>query len=317
MRRLKRFLLFFILFGLGVLLLGQNVYPLGFALNFGKWWYCVLLLLIALGSKTPVWRKACYVALTLLVAHSLWLHLLKAKPERLVDFNRLKIVSANVYFKNLQTVTDIDRLIETNADVLCLQEYGFGHHAEFGKYKNYPYSHKLPSKTPYGCAILSKHPISDVKVIGGTKPVFLICKVNAYGRSFILINAHLTSPAIAVENPDRMVPLLWKNYQQRKSQVEELEEYLKTFEEEPVVLAGDLNTMPSESLFKQLEQHWVDVHSSTQLGLGYGFPNSFSSPFPITRLDYVMVRGGLMPINSKIIKSAGSDHHFLLSEVGI
>jgi len=317
LRVVRKFLLVTLLLVLAILLLGSHVYPIGFALNFGKWWYCALLLFIALGSKSHFWRNTCFIALSALVLHSSWQQLGKAKWEQLKDYNKLKIVSANVYFKNLQTTTDVTRLIETEADILCLQEYGYGHHAELGKWNYYPYAHKIPSKTPFGCAILSKYPISDIKVIGGTKPVFLICRVEAYDRSFILINAHLTSPAIAVENPDRMVPLLWKNYQQRKQQVEELEEYLKTFEGEAMVLAGDLNTMPSESLFKRLEKNWVDVHNATRLGLGYSFPNSFTSPFPITRLDYMMVRGAVMPIDSKIIKSAGSDHHFLLSEIGI
>lgn len=302
---------------LGLVLLGRNTYPTGFALDFGRWWYCVVLLLIYWKSSKASWRKACAIALSLLVAEATWSWIWQAKVQKLETYETLRVATANVYFKNLQAATDVDRLLATDADILCLQEYGYIHQEVFTKRNAYTYRYRLPKTSPYGCAIYSKYPISQTDVIGGSKTVFLICHVDVGEKKVVVVNAHLTSPAIALENKEQMVPLLWKNYQQRKTQLKELEDYLKPYEGLAMVLAGDLNTMPSEALFKHIRHQWVDVHSSTQWDLGYSFPNGFTSPAPITRLDYVMLRGHLMPLNAQIVKSAGSDHHFLLSEIGI
>lgn len=300
------------------MLLGRNVYPFGLGLNFGYWWYLVVLLLILWRSKRKSWKRLCRVALSLLLLEGIWTWGWKQGSHKLDSFETLNVVTANVYFKNLHSTAEIDGILKHSPDILCLQEYGHRHQEVLTVRNAFAHRYRLPKPSPYGCAIYSKFPITHTEVIGGSKTVFLICHLDVDGKEVILINAHLTSPAIAIEQSENMVPLLWKNYRKRKAQLEQLKEHLAPHNGKRMILAGDLNTMPSESLFRQLQEDWVDVHNATSWELGYSFPHSFTTSLPpITRLDYVLLQGDLMPIETEVIESIGSDHNFLLAKVGI
>ena len=187
------------------------------------------------------------------------------------------------------------------------------------KLSTYAYKHELPHEGTHGYALFSKYPIAQTKVLNNTSglPIYVISELDISGKKHLVVNAHIASPAIAFHKEGNMIRLLWENEKMRRKQVEQLETYLSGQSIENIIMAGDMNTMPSEPLMRKLRNNWVDVYDYTNWSLGYNFPNSWRSKRPITRLDYILVKGHIKPIGAQIVKSRASDHHFVIGEIGI
>ncbi|MBN1427837.1 MAG: endonuclease/exonuclease/phosphatase family protein [Anaerolineae bacterium] len=80
----------------------------------------------------------------------------------------------------------------------------------------------------------------------------------------------------------------------------------------PVVLAADLGASPDDVVYQQLLANGF-VDPNITLGIEQGF--TAPSRNPTLRHDYVLVRG-LIPIDSRQVDSAASDHRLVVVEVG-
>jgi len=141
-------------------------------------------------------------------------------------------------------------------------------------------------------------------------------KLTLKDKSIQLINTHLASPAIAVENKDRFLSLFKANYQIRKDQIIHLIKLAENEEYDCQLLVGDLNTLHSEPIFKRLKLKWVNSNYGLLRWMKFNFPHS-SKIFPIVTLDYILGRGKLKFIESKVIDGGSSDHLAIMTKVKI
>jgi len=230
------------------------------------------------------------------------------------DLNtEVTVMSYNLFFKNSSKSQSISIIKKDNPDILFVQELTPLWASELDKSlsKLYKYKLTIPLKRTHGLGIYSKHKISNQHILRNTakKPFAQIVDLTIKNKTVQLINAHLASPAIAIENKGKFFPLFLQNYKIRKQQISQLNTYSKAKETryDSQILVGDLNTLHSEPIFKRLKLNWVNSNYSILRWMKFNFPHSSKIPTIMT-LDYTLARGKVDFLDSKVIKGGSSDH---------
>lgn len=208
-------------------------------------------------------------------------------------------------------------------DVLCLQEYAAVRGVNVTDslalmgYNHYVGTHFSSKGSPYGTAVFSRLPITFVKVVDGEKVFVELMKD---GQRLRLLCVHMDSyglDASDFEAVDRM----------RRGDVQEgdrrtlakIKQTVLNHEREwhecvaplvegcsvPMVVAGDMNDIPSSWLYRQLTRHLKD----TYVEKGVGFGTTYSGGFPAFRIDMVLRSPGLKTLSYKRLKTPLSDHY--------
>lgn len=310
----------------GVFLLGKSHYLLGSFLGISQ---IPLVLIGSLilwkrkkqGFKLP--HKVLGVIVGLLIVNFVFEQLNRINFQQTSNTNQeLSILTYNLYFKNKYPQQIIKEINKTNPDILVLQELTSTWETNLKKqiYNNYKYRKTYVNNRTHGLGILSKYPIKNSKFLKNNSgiPINQIATLKVEKKELILVNSHLASPAIAVENPDKFFQYYKSNAQQRRKQWTDLDAYLnKNHKDKPQIIAGDLNTMRIEPLYRQIRHDWNDLFSRKGKGFGRNFPNISSIPLPIITLDYILYRGKVAPIEAEILKGSSSDHFAVFGKVKI
>lgn len=220
----------------------------------------------------------------------------------------ITVMSYNLFFKNKNEDQCISIIKKANPDILFVQELTPAWALKLEK----------SLKGTHGIGIYSKYEISNQEYLSNSanKPFAQIVNLAVEEKSIQLINTHLASPAIAVENKDRFLSLFRANYQIRKEQIIILNELAENQKYDCQLLVGDLNTLQPEPIFKRLKLRWVNSNNGILSRLKFNFPNS-SKIIPIVTLDYILGRGKLKFIESKVIKGGSSDHLAIMTKIKI
>lgn len=248
---------------------------------------------------------------TLFVIASQNLHKLSRK-ELLGE--ELNIVNYNLFFKNNKKSSITSKIKELNPDILVLQEItpSWEMHLKESIGNEYKYYNIKALNGTHGIGIYSKYPLENVQYINNSSklPVAQIIDVIVGDKKLCLINTHLASPAIAVENPDRFIPLLIYNYNLRVKQYMKIQKSLKILDKNyhAKLLVGDLNTTSYEPLYNKIRNEWCDSNPFPKLNLNGNFPNSSKLPFPLFSIDYILLEGNAISKLFKVIPGGSSDH---------
>lgn len=228
-------------------------------------------------------------------------------------------MSYNLYFKNKNQEHSIAIIRKTNPDILFVQELTPNWASKIERNLSELYKYKLvkPLNGTHGIGIYSKFKISNQKFLLNTSRKPYAQSVNLYveDKSIQLINVHLASPAMAVENKDKFFSLFKSNYKTRKHQIIKLNEF-ENRKFDCQLLVGDLNTLQSEPIFKRLKLNWVNSNNGLLRWIYFNFPHS-SKIIPIVTLDYILGRGNLKFIESKVIEGGSSDHLAIMTKLKI
>ncbi|MEO0896205.1 MAG: endonuclease/exonuclease/phosphatase family protein [Bacteroidota bacterium] len=233
----------------------------------------------------------------------------------------ISLLSYNLFFKNGYKSQIIQEIKQTKADVVFLQELtpGWNQSLSSSVYPAYPYQKTYLNKGTRGLAILSKFPIVQYELVKTSRgiPFAQYCVVKVKGEKLVLVNGHLTSPAVAVENPDHFYSLYRENAIHRQQQWDKLSHKLQDLNIERQIIGGDLNTMPYEPLYRQIRHEWRDLFKAKGKGWGATFPNVARIPLPMIKLDYIMFRGKIRPLESRVLQGSSSDHLAIWGKVSI
>lgn len=202
----------------------------------------------------------------------------------------------------------IARTIEASlADVVVLQEVDAGRPVGYGidqvqflarRLRMHQY-YQSTSGELYGVAILSRWPISTPSYVLLPSPgrrmgaVRILLQDPASGRSVTVVGTQL-SPGRDDERRGQLAVLL------------------SLLDTSPMLLAADLGASPDDAVYKELLNNGF-VDPDTVLGIERGFTTPAGNP--TLRHDYVLSRG-LIPLDSRQVKSAASDHRLVVVEVG-
>ncbi|MCR9248946.1 MAG: endonuclease/exonuclease/phosphatase family protein [bacterium] len=297
-----------------VLIISRDHFILGTAYSILK----ISIVVVGFGSLALMWKRKImrFLIIALLLAiGGEWLWNVY-KSQNLKDFAgsyEVSFMTYNVYFKNDYPEQVIANIKMANPKILMMQEvttkWSGILHEEIGR--NYKYKEEFLNNGTHGIAVYSKYPISNVRYLNNANdlPYAQIFDVKIASKRIQIVNTHLASPAVAVENRDQFFELISSNQSVRKSQLETITKLILQNESkfDAQLLIGDLNTVKHEPIFRDLKLHWVNLFDKKGSDSGWNFPNSRNS-VPFLTLDYMLMRGKVKPISIEVMEGGSSDH---------
>lgn len=210
----------------------------------------------------------------------------------------LRLMSANVHYRNADYAALLEEVRRQDPDVLGLMEVDQAWLDGLSALESeYRYTVLRPEEGAYGLALYSNLPIRRLPqspyVEDGFQTAVAVELATADGP-LTLVLAHVrapTSPAKA---------------KLRNAQFGELAEMLRLDGNEAKVLMGDLNTTPWSPYYRQLAAT-TEMQSAA---LGYGYQPSWPSGFSLLKIpiDHCLVSGALRVAGFRTGPDFGSDH---------
>lgn len=211
-------------------------------------------------------------------------------------------------------------LDEYQPDVAVLQEVRWEPLADDAELAaRYPYRLLQPDQTAPGLAVLSRYPIVEWGVPAASEPVWdmpriVWARLDLGGRTVTVVNAHPIPPRTLDEN---CTLLRCYNRGPRDAQIAQtrvLVEQLRQRNDEPLILAGDMNVTEREPAYFELAAGLRDTHRAVGKGFGASWrPKRLNSPFGLLRIDYIFSDERLQPTQLQTdCTERGSDHCLLV-----
>ena len=160
-------------------------------------------------------------------------------------------------------------------------------------------SNEYPDATS-GVLMWSKWPLSDVRHNELEVNSSVQAVVDTPGGSFTVAALHAASPISGAELD------LWH---------EQYEGLSRLPTDAPTVMGGDFNATEDHRPFRHLlDQGWTDVHDDKGCGADLTWPTR-GLPFPVMRLDHILVTDHFEVLSTEIGDPGGSDHHPVISRI--
>ena len=223
------------------------------------------------------------------------------RPDR--AHQAITIMTANVFIEGGDPVAIADQVRTVNPDILIMQESNSGFLQIFDEQPEldaWVYrSHSEPNARR-GVVVWSKWPMIDVEF--GTLSLYqsLTTTVVLPEVDVVVAAVHTTSPT------DRDGIDAWNR------EFDTLSDYRA---DGPTIMAGDFNATEDHAPFRHLlDQGWTDVHDNKGCGLDQTWPTD-TLPFPVMRLDHVLVSDDFDVLSTDVTKITGSDHLSVVSKI--
>ncbi len=273
------------------------------------------------------------------IAETFPFHSSKKAPE-----TSIKIMSYNVHLFEFYTEKSrnnvLKYLTQSDADIICLQEFGYSTNAtkKFLKEKEimnslkkkFPYHHInikfLEGSRTFGVATFSKFPINKRKSIKYNSQYnsSIITEVIIWGKPIKIYNCHLESNKLT-ENDKTLIKKLKNNfdnnkvnevashlskklgpsYRLRAKQAELIAADIKK-SNTPVLLCGDFNDVPISYAYNTIKGDYL-TDAFTECGYGYGY--TFNENLFRFRIDHIMHSKEFEAFEFNIDYKTYSDHY--------
>jgi endonuclease/exonuclease/phosphatase family metal-dependent hydrolase len=255
----------------------------------------------------------------------------------------IKVLSYNVHLFGFYTPLSkneiIDYIVNSEADIVCLQEFGYSSIPKKDYLKKneifetlqkiYPYHHieltQIKKSGSYGVATFSKFPIlRKARVQYDSKYNSTIYSdMQIHGKEVRVFNCHLESNQLT-ENDKVLIKNLGEEY--RNDRINEVVEHLSqklgrsykfrakqadAIAEEisktdlPIILCGDFNDVPVSYAYTKIRGNRLR-DSFTESGNGYGY--TFNEKLFWFRIDHIMHSKDFSAYRFRIDKVNYSDH---------
>ena len=216
-------------------------------------------------------------------------------------------------------------LREEQPQVLCLQEYAsvkgmnITDSLEQMGYNHY-FGARGANAAPSGTVVFSKLPITFVKridlqkvlveILNGDKPFRLICvHMDSYAFNLDDRNDIEQMARLRIDSTSRRTMSKAKETVIRH-ETEWNEQLLPLISEcsLPLIMAGDMNDIPSSHLYSQISRYLDDTYRDK----GLGFGTTYNGSFPRFRIDMVFHSKEFATLSYRRIKTPISDHYPVL-----
>lgn len=256
----------------------------------------------------------------------------------------IKIMSYNVHLFDFYTPKSKNKVLkyiaESDADIICLQEFGYSTNKEKEFLKKdeilemlqvkYPYHHinikSLEANRTFGVATFSKFPIKK-KLFIKYESKFnssIISEIKIWGSHVKIFNCHLESNKLT-ENDKTLIKELKNNfdnskvneavehlsrklgpsYRMRAKQAELIAAEIKK-SEYPILLCGDFNDVPVSYAYNTIKgEKLSDAFSEC----GYGYGHTFNEKLFRFRIDHIMHSDEFRAYDFFIDHETYSDHY--------
>lgn len=219
-------------------------------------------------------------------------------------------------------------LVDTHRpDVLCLQEFAVPHNVQLVDslmlrgYNHYYTSRTSRAGNPYGTAVFSQMPITYVNCIDRKKvlvelmhdsALFRVCCVHMDSYRFDDADRQGIERARHGEvqaSSKRTIEKVKKTILNHESEWNERIAPVVEGTSAPLVLAGDMNDIPSSWLYHQISRKMKDAYCEK----GSGFCTTYNGGFPQFRIDMVFHNNGFRTLSYKRLRVPYSDHYPVLT----
>jgi endonuclease/exonuclease/phosphatase family metal-dependent hydrolase len=232
----------------------------------------------------------------------------------------------------------VEFLKTADADIVCLQEYGFslskeGHTEQRIRRDlsgRYPYYNYLPYSgvKASGIALYSRYPIREARRIDTRRKYFaaMLYRLNVEGREVALINYHLHSNSIKpadrvfydnmvehfeADSLDRihynLVRQLGRAYLARTAECEAIDSVRRSLGDEvPVLICGDMNDTPVSYSYHTIRGDFAD----TWVERGFGPGITFYKHKLWFRIDHIFHSRQLRPVDIDVLTRCHYSDHY-------
>jgi len=262
-------------------------------------WQWLFLLLLMLSSFLLVLLDRRW-AIMVLAAPLPWLTAAPAASsgERTADV--LVVATANIQYRNPDARALVDWLRKEKVDVAAVVEVAPAHVRELEAMADYPHRRIVPDDGPFGIAVLSRHPLAEVKVIEGAAGIPRIETVVQLPRGRVRLTALHPMP-----------PLTTEDHFARNRLLRALADAAAA-SSEPSIIAGDLNATPWSSAFAGLSDRGL----RRATGLAPTWPAAAAGLMGIP-IDHVLVTRQWRVLASRAGPNLGSDHLPVLATLAL
>ena len=241
-------------------------------------------------------RRSATALLALLVPAVLWANLFGGLvSDKSGGTGDWTVVTHNVEAGNTDVPGTIRGLVASDAQIVALQELAGNQLRSYETGLAGAYPHHTVEGTD---GLWSKYPIGEVSPVDlkiGWTRAFRARVTTPQGPVAVYV-AHLPSVRLKAESGFTA--------HQRDVSAQALGDAIQAEPVKKVLLLGDLNgTMNDRSLAPVTSQM-----RSAQGAAGDGFGFSWPAAFPMARIDQIMSKGGLKPVDSRTLPRDGSDH---------
>jgi vancomycin resistance protein VanJ len=234
----------------------------------------------------------------------------------------IDVVAWNLAASDLAGERLVDRLLESDAELVSLEELGDGHAAALEAsprlVERFPHRVLRPDRTVLGMGLLSTHPLH---LRGeGTDPPHLLADMNV-GPDLVVgvLAAHPLPPIFA-----RVLGSLPISYEatERDQDLRALRALVQPDLDSgrPVVVLGDLNVTDREPGYWDIAGGLLDAHAEVGVGPGSTWrPGRLAGlPFGVLRIDYVLTGNSARPLSiATDCTPDGGDHCLLSARIGV
>lgn len=295
----------------------------------------LLLLLLALIRRS----RSVFIPLVALLPSLLFIEyyfrLGEAGPDRVEGAEHLSVLTYNV--GRFSADTDrrsrrecqqdiLDFIREEDPDIVCLQEFYISDPERLGTILGqYPYRHRhlyrLGSGGYFGNLTVSKYPILNSGKISfrGSANLSLWTDIRIGRKTVRVYNNHLESFNISFtslikkigngpdELSEELVELHGKMNRSNLKRVEQVDIVLEHIRNSPcpAIICGDFNDTPMSYTFRRMRRGRLDTFQEA----GNGFAATYSTFWPLLRIDYVLVPEDFGVLSHRTPRIPWSDHY--------
>lgn len=225
-----------------------------------------------------------------------------ADPPPLGAGHDLRLLHMNVFWPNSAFDGVIRKALESNADVISVQEVGpqWGCALADGLRARYPYAHMLPRTDAFGIAVFSRVPFLSARTMDVCGTPVIEAVLDLPDRPVRLFAMHTTSPNS------------YGHFRARNAQLDRLAQHVVS-SGMTTVLIGDLNTVTWDEAFSRFSTR--SGLAATTPALHRTWPSA--GPLAIIPLDHVLVSKDVAPEAIGTIHLPGSDHRGVIADLRI
>ena len=222
----------------------------------------------------------------------------------------LRLMSLNMYYGQADLKQLLAEVRRVDPDILVLTEFTSTaepvlESAEWNKLLPYHVGTTGQESSPQGdwgdasgTQVLSRTPLTELDSTGDTRATSLAVKATAGGRSFVLVAAH----------PANMLSAGLDGWLRESQEVIGL---TKRYTSGPVVVAGDLNSVPEHLTTRNLLAA-TGLHEALT---GWQPTYPANRLVPLIRIDHVLASKDFATVSTSTFGIDGSDHRGVIAEL--
>jgi endonuclease/exonuclease/phosphatase (EEP) superfamily protein YafD len=190
----------------------------------------------------------------------------------------------------------------------------------------YPYHTLGPGSGYWGMGVLSRYPLTEVRLSVPGLPRWQVQAVQIAGETgpFTLYNVH--PPSTHIPLSAGTIPSIPRrvrdSFERRRVFAERLAREIAS-RPGPVIVAGDLNSTDRSDVYRILTDSLSDAHQAVGWGLSHTFPAQWGRyrgiPYPpkVVRIDMILASDAFVPLHCYVGATGGeSDHLPVVAEFG-